>query len=207
LFRIILKHKKLPEGEDENTRLPLKVVSCKKKGVTQVTYCLTFSFKQRDQKSGDDIAGSTRSGILHIFEAGAWQPHFFVLTKDKMYYSQVQRQDEDQVVCSFFCIKRLLFLKSNFFRQENEDEDDRQASRKNSNISMMSNATSVDLNNDQMKLHFAEPWFHRTVHHGRVGAEGNVGSFWSQIYNYLNVFFGSQTCFVKMPTLEMGPFL
>lgn len=39
---------------------------------------------------------------------------------------------------------------------------------------MMSNAMSVDMNNDQMELHFAEPWFHRTVHHGRVGAEGIV---------------------------------
>ena len=61
--RIILKHKKLPEGVDENTRLPLQ---------------------PSDLRGGFDIANAVRNGILFIREGEDqldWQPHFFVLVK------------------------------------------------------------------------------------------------------------------------------
>jgi phosphatidylinositol phospholipase C gamma-1 len=80
--RIILKHKKLPEGVDENTRLPLQ---------------------SSDLRGGFDIANAVRNGVLYIREGADpldWQPHFFVLTESKMFYSEMQRQEEDQVTDS-----------------------------------------------------------------------------------------------------------
>ena len=77
--RIILKHKKLPEGVDENTRLPLQ---------------------SSDLRGGFDIANSIRNGVLYIREGENlfdWQPHFFVLTECKMFYSEMHQDEEDQV--------------------------------------------------------------------------------------------------------------
>ena len=75
--RIILKHKKLPEGVDENTRLPLQ---------------------SGELRGGFDIANAVRHGVLYIREAeDQWQPHFFVLTESKMFYSEMHNQEEDQV--------------------------------------------------------------------------------------------------------------
>ena len=84
--RIILKHKKLPEGVDENVaRLPI---------------ASSISVPGDLQAGGGDIASSVKNGILYVHEDGEWVPHFFVLTQTNMYYSEVRQnneQDEDEL--------------------------------------------------------------------------------------------------------------
>ena len=84
--RIILKHKKLPEGVDENVaRLPI---------------ASSISVPGDLQAGGGDIASSVKNGILYVHEDGEWVPHFFVLTQTNMYYSEVKQnneQDEDEL--------------------------------------------------------------------------------------------------------------
>jgi phosphatidylinositol phospholipase C gamma-1 len=64
---------------DENTRLPLQ---------------------PSDLRGGFDLANAVRNGILYIRDTEdsfEWQKHFFVLTESKMFYSELQRQEDDQV--------------------------------------------------------------------------------------------------------------
>ena len=51
------------------------------------------------QRGGFDIANAVRNGVLFIRDGDDlfdWQPHFFVLTESKMFYSEM-KQEEDQV--------------------------------------------------------------------------------------------------------------
>ena len=87
ICQIILKHKKLPDGVDENvTRIPIaSSISVQGDG---------------GHGGGGDIASSVKNGTLYVHEDGDWVPHFFVLTQTNMYYSEVRsnstEQDEDE---------------------------------------------------------------------------------------------------------------
>ena len=81
--KIILKHKKLPDGVDENVRIPIA----------------SSLSVQGDHASGDNIASSVKNGILYVHEEGEWIPHFFVLTQHNLSYSEVVNNtdaDEDE---------------------------------------------------------------------------------------------------------------
>ena len=68
--KIILKHKKLPEGADENAGVPIDL----------------------DSSKNMDLSDSVKNGMLLIREEGAeelWKPHFFVLTPRQMVYSEL----------------------------------------------------------------------------------------------------------------------
>jgi phosphatidylinositol phospholipase C gamma-1 len=81
--KIILKHKKLPEGVDENVRIPI-----------------ASSLSVPDAGgSGDNVASSVKNGILYVHEDEDWVPHFFVLTQHNLSYSEVVSNndaDEDE---------------------------------------------------------------------------------------------------------------
>ena len=81
--KIILKHKKLPEGVDENVRIPI-----------------ASSLSVPDAGgSGDNVASSVKNGILYVHEDEDWVPHFFVLTQHNLSYSEVVNNndaDEDE---------------------------------------------------------------------------------------------------------------
>ncbi|XP_076340209.1 small wing phospholipase C gamma 1 isoform X2 [Tachypleus tridentatus] len=75
--KIIIKHKKLPEGSDE------KVV-------------MTGS---EDTGAEADISNAVKNGILYLRDPldREWRPHFFMLTQNKMYYAEEQQiQDDDE---------------------------------------------------------------------------------------------------------------
>uniref|UniRef100_A0A1Y1KG69 1-phosphatidylinositol 4,5-bisphosphate phosphodiesterase gamma n=1 Tax=Photinus pyralis TaxID=7054 RepID=A0A1Y1KG69_PHOPY len=71
--RIILKHKKLPEGQDES------------------------SFIIRNDSNEMDLRNSIKNGIMYIEDAvdHEWSPHFFVLTQNKLFYTDSYRPDQD----------------------------------------------------------------------------------------------------------------
>lgn len=67
LKKIILKHKKLPEGAEEN------------------------SFAVRQEEGRDlDLRNTIKNGILHLEDPvdKEWNPHAFVLTDTKLYYTE-----------------------------------------------------------------------------------------------------------------------
>ena len=68
--KIILKHKKLPEGADENAGVPIDL----------------------DSSKNMDLSDSLKNGMLYIQEElgdELWKPHFFVLTPRQMVYSEL----------------------------------------------------------------------------------------------------------------------
>jgi phosphatidylinositol phospholipase C gamma-1 len=68
--KIILKHKKLPEGADENAGVPIDL----------------------DSSKNMDLSDSLKNGMLYIQEEPGdeqWKPHFFVLTPRQMVYSEL----------------------------------------------------------------------------------------------------------------------
>jgi len=73
--RIILKHKKLPEGVDETTGVPLDY----------------------DSARNMDLSESVKNGILSMQEESEvdWRPHFFVLTSKSLVYSDVSADGGD----------------------------------------------------------------------------------------------------------------
>ena len=77
--KIILKHKKLPDGVDENVRIPI-ASSLSVPG---------------DAPGGDNIASSVKNGILYKYEDEEWVPHFFVLTQHNISYSEVANNNTD----------------------------------------------------------------------------------------------------------------
>ena len=81
--KIILKHKKLPEGVDENVRIPI-ASSLSVPG-------------DIPGGGGDNIASSVKNGILYVYEEDEWVPHFFVLTQHNLSYSEVANNaDNDE---------------------------------------------------------------------------------------------------------------
>lgn len=64
--RILIKHKKLPEGVDESLFIP----------------------RNDDNRQEMDLRNTIKSGILYLEDPvdKLWNPYFFVLTKQKLYY-------------------------------------------------------------------------------------------------------------------------
>ncbi|CAG9864543.1 unnamed protein product [Phyllotreta striolata] len=63
--KIILKHKKLPDGQDESSSMPV-----------------------RNDAADMDLRNSTKNGIMYLEDRvdKEWNPHFFVLTQSKLFY-------------------------------------------------------------------------------------------------------------------------
>ena len=77
--KILLKHKKLPDGADEI-----------------LTGIVSNDFNKTTHEM--DIASSVKNGILYVKdnEYFEWKPHFFVLTETKMFYTEAcQNENED----------------------------------------------------------------------------------------------------------------
>jgi len=91
--RIILKHKKLPEGADENTGIQL----------------------DNDPTRNMDLSDSIKNGILSMQETGddEWRPHFFVLTSRTLVYSEVPGDAEEDESVDHAEVDRRISTNSN----------------------------------------------------------------------------------------------
>ncbi|XP_071036049.1 1-phosphatidylinositol 4,5-bisphosphate phosphodiesterase gamma-1 isoform X2 [Parasteatoda tepidariorum] len=72
--KIIIKHKKLPEGHEERIVV------------------------RNDEGAESDISNAIKNGILYLEDPvdHEWRPHFFMLTQNKMYYAEEEEsRDED----------------------------------------------------------------------------------------------------------------
>lgn len=83
-------------------------------------------------------------------EEDEWQPHFFVLTQNKIFYSEVRAQED----------------------MDGEDEDGGHG------LMMRAGSTATGLGSmpgtpggEQAELHFSEAWFHGNLEKGRETAE------------------------------------
>ena len=97
---------------------------------------------QDSNRQDFDIASSVKNGVLYLkdneFE---WKPHFFVLTEDKMFYSEACNDN-----------------------QENDEDSEDEAQSTSSFMRPSSAASRASKNDsDQTELHFSEPWFHRYI--------------------------------------------
>ncbi|XP_023319680.1 1-phosphatidylinositol 4,5-bisphosphate phosphodiesterase gamma-1 isoform X2 [Eurytemora carolleeae] len=74
--KIILKHKKLPDGTDENAGVLLDL----------------------DSSKTMDLSDTVKNGMLYMQENidDLWKPHFFVLTSRQMVYSELPGEQEDE---------------------------------------------------------------------------------------------------------------
>lgn len=70
--KIILKHKKLPEGQEE-------------------------TFLVRNEANDMDLRNSLKNGIMYLEDPvdRDWNPHFFVLTQSKLFYIDKYKQDQE----------------------------------------------------------------------------------------------------------------
>ncbi|XP_064466965.1 1-phosphatidylinositol 4,5-bisphosphate phosphodiesterase gamma-1-like isoform X2 [Ornithodoros turicata] len=74
--KIIIKHKKLPDGTDEK----MVVV-------------------RNDEPGQDtDVSNALKNGILYLEDPvdKEWRPHFFMLTQNRMYYAEEQQMQDDE---------------------------------------------------------------------------------------------------------------
>ncbi|XP_002742254.1 1-phosphatidylinositol 4,5-bisphosphate phosphodiesterase gamma-1-like [Saccoglossus kowalevskii] len=73
--KVILKHKKLPEGASD-----------------------TFSVSASYDTTVDDLSNSIKNGLLYLEDPmdAEWAPHFFVLTSNKIYYSEETETQNNQ---------------------------------------------------------------------------------------------------------------
>ncbi|XP_023013479.2 small wing phospholipase C gamma 1 [Leptinotarsa decemlineata] len=71
--KIILKHKKLPEGQEESS----------------------FSFQNDSNEI--DLRNPVKSGFMYLEDADdkEWNPHFFVLTQNKLFYTDSCKQSQE----------------------------------------------------------------------------------------------------------------
>lgn len=82
--KIILKHKKLPDGQEEST------------------------FLIKTEGNEMDLRNSIKNGIMYLEDPvdKEWNPHFFILTKDKLFYTdcykleQESERSEDEDECT-----------------------------------------------------------------------------------------------------------
>lgn len=82
--KILLKHKKLPEGQDENSVLV------------------------RNDGSEMDLRNSIKNGIMYLEDPvdKEWNPHFFVLTQNKLFYTdsykmEPEAEEEEETTLAF----------------------------------------------------------------------------------------------------------
>ncbi|XP_075229352.1 small wing phospholipase C gamma 1 isoform X2 [Lycorma delicatula] len=119
--KIILKHKKLPEGGDEGS------IMC----------------RVEDGKDMD-LRNSVKNGVLYLEDPvdKQWNPHFFVLTHNKLFYTDTFRSNREG-------------------DEEGDSEDDNEPSG--------FLRIKEDVPNDE--LHFGEKWFHGKLVGGRAEAD------------------------------------
>lgn len=77
--KILIKHKKLPDGVDEDS----------------------FIIRNDDSKQEMDLRNSIKNGILYLEDPvdREWNPHFFVLTQHKLFYTDTfskSQESEDE---------------------------------------------------------------------------------------------------------------
>lgn len=77
--KILLKHKKLPDGQDESAFLV-----------------------RNDDGREMDLRNTVKNGIMYLKDDNEWNPHFFVLTQNKLFYTDSYRTEQ---------VKKKLFLK------------------------------------------------------------------------------------------------
>ncbi|PSN29961.1 1-phosphatidylinositol 4 [Blattella germanica] len=83
--KIVLKHKKLPEGEDEGSFLV--------KSVDGLMLHTIITGKEMD------LRNTVKNGVLYLEDPHdkEWNPHFFVLTQNKLFYTDsFQREQEGE---------------------------------------------------------------------------------------------------------------
>lgn len=132
--KIILKHKKLPEGQDES------------------------AFLVRNEGNELDLRNSVKSGIMYIEDPvdKEWNPHFFVLTQYKLFYTDSYKLDQVSKFHDLHTYLLRLILQES---ERSEDEDDTLTLRR----------SKSDVPNED--LHFGEKWFHGRLANGREEAE------------------------------------
>ncbi|XP_045463914.1 1-phosphatidylinositol 4,5-bisphosphate phosphodiesterase gamma-1 [Harmonia axyridis] len=118
--KIILKHKKLPDGQEE------------------------AAVVIRTDGNELDLRNSVKNGIMYIEDPvdKEWNPHFFVLTNNQLFYTDSYRLDPES--------------------ERSEDEED-------SSSSSSFQRPKSDIPNEE--LHFSEKWFHGKLKDGRDEAE------------------------------------
>ena len=85
--KILLKHKKLPDGVDESS----------------------FIIRNDDSRQEMDLRNTIKNGILYLEDPvdREWNPHFFILTQHKLFYTdtfsrtqETEPDEEDEVIHS-----------------------------------------------------------------------------------------------------------
>lgn len=83
--KILLKHKKLPDGVDESS----------------------FVIRSDESRQEMDLRNTIKNGILYLEDSvdNEWNPHFFVLTQQKLYYTdtfsrtqETEPDDDDEAI-------------------------------------------------------------------------------------------------------------
>ncbi|RWS31552.1 phospholipase C gamma-like protein, partial [Leptotrombidium deliense] len=113
--KFIIKHKKLPEGTE-----------------------VAVTSKTTDE-SEPDISNSVKNGILYLEDPidKIWKPHFFMLTRNKMYYAEESRSSED----------------------DDENEERQTVAQRSRDLIACPGFSD--------ELHFGEKWFHGKLTGGR----------------------------------------
>nr|XP_014275178.1 1-phosphatidylinositol 4,5-bisphosphate phosphodiesterase gamma-1 [Halyomorpha halys]XP_014275179.1 1-phosphatidylinositol 4,5-bisphosphate phosphodiesterase gamma-1 [Halyomorpha halys]XP_024215637.1 1-phosphatidylinositol 4,5-bisphosphate phosphodiesterase gamma-1 [Halyomorpha halys] len=124
--KIILKHKKLPEGADDGSIL-----------------------LRREDGREMDLRNTVKNGILYLEDPvdKEWNPHFFVLTQNKLFYTDSYHGAE-----------------------EVDDETD---TEETGPISILKLKEGIP--NDE--LHYGEKWFHGKLSGGRAEAEALLQAY------------------------------
>lgn len=84
--RIILKHKKLPDG-------------CRVNAIDEATGAIDRSTLVRQEDAELDIRNTIKNGIMYLEDHvdKVWNPHFFVLTHQKLFYTEQHRNELEDV--------------------------------------------------------------------------------------------------------------
>ena len=100
--KILLKHKKLPDGVDESS----------------------FVVRNDDSRQEMDLRNAVKNGILYLEDPvdREWNPHFFVLTEQKLFYTDIfsraqetePEEDDEAVVRNPGDVRFYTFRKTNF---------------------------------------------------------------------------------------------
>ncbi|CAD6242595.1 GSCOCG00009530001-RA-CDS [Cotesia congregata] len=160
--KIILKHKKLPDGVDESTFIARNSsssfctnsnnsnsnssnnISSNSNGDSNISSINSNNTNHTNMSYEMDLRNTIKNGILYLHDSAddKWYPHFFILTSKHLFYtdtfsqtSEVETEEEDDIVSSL-----------NINRQGLEG-----------------------VPNDE--LHFGEKWFHGKLARGREEAD------------------------------------
>lgn len=134
--KILLKHKKLPEGQDES------------------------SFLVRNEDAREmDLRNTVKNGIMYLEDPvdKDWNPHFFVLTQNKLIYTDSTDHVSNSLASTIMITLFILSLKET----DREDEEE--------STSSFQGGQGQGVSNDE--LHFSEKWFHGKLAGGREEAE------------------------------------